>query len=59
MQMTDAEKKEALDRASAARDRGIVVETKPRKKHKRRSRAKVLSVTVVDGAGAADVARFR
>jgi hypothetical protein len=45
--MTDDEKRDALERAIAARDRGIAPE-KP-KTRRRRERAKVLSVTVRDG----------
>lgn len=43
--LTDQEKKDALDRALAARDRGIVEKPKTRR---RRERAKVLRVTVRD-----------
>jgi hypothetical protein len=45
--MTDEEKRDALERAIAARDRGISPE-KP-KTRRRRERAKVLRVTVRDG----------
>lgn len=44
-QMTEQEKSEALDRAIAARDRGVA----PTRRKTRRERAKVLRVWITDG----------